>query len=133
MDGFLLLGTPLAHLEIGESRMGRIQNQGHDGFMFLLKNFPMSTQSVEAKIKQLADGGNGFTIWYQDENNWVWVWYPDNYGNFVVTEKVDGTFVDTPYPLQYSEKASWVFLRVLDTGSSFVNTDVSTDFITRTL
>jgi hypothetical protein len=81
-----------------------IQDQGHDGFMFLLNNFPMSSQSVEAKIQQIADGGNGLTIWYQDENNYVWGWYPGSNGNFVVTEKVNGTFVDTLYPLQYNEK-----------------------------
>lgn len=76
------------------------QDEGGDNFNFLLDNYIVSDQSVEARMLNNDMGYVGFTIWHKDNDNWVYVEYPP-YGYFYVIEKWSGvsqvyTFYEYP-------------------------------------
>ncbi|MFH1749921.1 MAG: FISUMP domain-containing protein [bacterium] len=95
-----------------------IQDQGRDHFGFVLDNFSMSDQTVEAKVLWHDNGYAGITIWNQDANNWVQISYPYQ-GGFGIWENINGNGLVYPtaiYPVEINQRI-WQVLKV-DTNSS---------------
>lgn len=91
-----------------------IQDQGHDGFMFLVNNFPMSNQSVETKILWNDAAYGGITLWNYDVNTFVVVSIsPRTYSGLSLTvdEYINGVRYNHNYPLEVLER-TWYTLKV---------------------
>jgi len=70
---------------------------------------------VEDGIVKQDNGGDhngyaGITVWYQDDKNWVDVFYPYGIG-FRVMEVIDGNFYYGDYPTIFSER-KWQDLKI---------------------
>lgn len=86
------------------------QDTGGDHYKFLVDNNIMSSQSIEAKVLWHDNGYAGITVWYQDDKNWVDVFYPYGIG-FRVMEVIDGNFYYGDYPTIFSER-KWQDLKI---------------------
>lgn len=96
------------------------QDLGGDHYVFLIDNYPMTDQSVEAKVLWHDNGYGGLVIWRQDEDNWVYIAYPWR-GNITVGEKWcnssppcgrDDNFSFVAYPHEFTER-KWQTLKVV--------------------
>lgn len=90
-----------------------VQDQGRDHFGFVLDNFSVSDQIVEAKVLWHDNGYAGITIWNQDANNWVQISYPYQ-GGFGIWENINGNGLVYPtaiYPVTINQRV-WQTLRV---------------------
>ena len=81
-----------------------IEDYGRDAYMFLLNDYPISSQSVEARILNHDNGYAGITIWFRDVNNWVQIFFPYWNTSFGISEMVDGNSIVTTYPYQFGDR-----------------------------
>ena len=90
-----------------------IQDQGHDHYGFVLDNFPVSDQTVEAKVLWHDNGYAGITIWSQNANNWVQISYP-YHGGFGIWENVNGgglVYPTATYPVEINQRI-WQTMKI---------------------
>lgn len=86
------------------------EDMGRDHFMFVLEEYPLTDQTVEAKVLWHDNGYAGITIWYQDVSNWVHVFYR-YHGGVAVLERVDGSEALYEYPNEKWERI-WRTMKV---------------------
>jgi hypothetical protein len=116
-DGWWLGYSHANHSVYGNWRVENgvlVQDMGGDGFVALVENFQISDQIIETKLKFNGPAGyGGFTLWFQDYNNLVFInAYPA--ADFIsVAEWINGIGTGTTYshPLNYDN--AWHTMRVL--------------------
>jgi hypothetical protein len=92
-----------------------VEDAGRDHYKFLLDDYPLSVQSVGAKVLFHDNGYAGITVWHLDENNWVDVLiYPDaNILRVIESEGTAGRYDYFDYPLTgIFTRSVWYTMRI---------------------
>jgi hypothetical protein len=100
--------------DIGSPHNGvLIEDGGSDGYLALIKNFQISTQTVQVQLKmnQVA-GVGGLTLWYQDDDNWIRIHTYPAASYTSLSECIDGTTAGHTHTHQTSNSI-WYELKVV--------------------
>ena len=111
-----------------------VQDTGDDGVMALIENHQFSSQTIETRLKVNGpSGGDGVILWYQNDNNFVYVVVSGN--GVEISENNNGTWSVYSHPYPSFTFGTWYDLKVVADSISG-NLDVYLDgnyLVTRTM
>ena len=111
-----------------------VQDTGDDGVLALIENHQFSSQTIETRLKVNGpSGGNGVILWYQNDNNFVYVVVSGN--GVEISENNNGTWSVYSHPYPSFAFGTWYDLKVFADSISG-NLDVYLDgnyLVTRTM
>ncbi len=108
-----------------------VQDMGGDDFITLVENHIFSDQVLETKFKFNGPAGyGGFTLWFQDYNNLVFINVYPAAGGVGVAEWINGVGQSTSYPFSLTYDDAWHSLKVAaDSVNEIIYVYMDGDFL----